>query len=304
VTAGLAARDTSSRSALLTGVGCYLLWGLTPVLFIAMGHAGATSWEILAQRAMWSAPWAGLLVILGRQGAQVRRVLGEPRIVGLLALSAGMIGSGWAVYVWSVNHGRNLEASLGYYITPLLNMAVGALIFRERIDRVGATAIALALVGVVLQTLALGHPPIIAMFLALTFWGYGLIRKQVAADAQTGLFVECLIMAGPGLAYVIWLHHAGGGVFGRTVGSSLLMMAAGPATVAPLALFAWTARRLPFSTFGFLQFIAPTIGFLVGLANGERLTALGIVSFLFIWAGAATFVFGALRAARRLQSEA
>jgi len=304
VTSGLAARDASSRSALLTGVGCYLLWGLTPVLFLVMGRAGASSWEILAQRAMWSAPWAGLLVLLGRQGGQVCAVLGQPRIVGLLALSALMIGSGWAVYVWSVNHGRNLEASLGYYITPLLNMAVGALIFRERIDRIGATAITLAVVGVGLQTAALGHPPLIAMFLALTFWGYGLIRKQVAADAQTGLFVECLLMAGPGLAYVIWLHHIGGGVFGRTAGSSLLMMTAGPATVAPLALFAWTARRLPFSTFGFLQFIAPTIGFVVGIANGERLTELGIVSFLFIWAGAATFIFGAWRASKRLQSEA
>jgi chloramphenicol-sensitive protein RarD len=269
-----------------------------------MGKAGASAWEIVAQRAMWSAPWAGLLVILGRQTGQARAVFGQPKVLGMLALSALMIASGWAVYVWSVNHGRNLEASLGYYITPLLNMAVGALIFRERIDKIGIAAIALAVVGVVLQTVALGHLPVIAIFLALTFWGYGLIRKHIAADAQTGLFIECLLMAGPGIAYVIWLHHAGGGIFGRSPGSSLLMMTAGPATVAPLALFAWTARRLPFSTFGFLQFIAPTIGFLVGLANGERLTTPGMISFLFIWAGAATFVFGAWRASRRFQSEA
>jgi chloramphenicol-sensitive protein RarD len=298
------ATGASSRAPLLAGLLCYLLWGALPVLFIVMGRAGATPLEILAQRALWSAPWAGLLVLLARQGSQVRRVLSIPRLFGLLALSALLISSGWAVYVWSVNNGRNIEASLGYYITPLLNMAAGAVLYRERIDRFGAAAIALAVVGVALQTAALGHLPEIALFLALTFWGYGLIRKRIAVDAQTGLFVETLLMTGPGLAYVIWLHHSGGGIFGRTPAHTLLMMAAGPATVAPLALFAWTARRLKFSTLGFLQFISPTIGFLVGLATGERMNTLEAVSFLFIWAGAALFAFGAWRAGRRLQAPA
>ncbi|HEY7852413.1 MAG TPA: EamA family transporter RarD, partial [Caulobacteraceae bacterium] len=210
------ATGASSRAPLLAGLLCYLLWGALPVLFIVMGRAGATPLEILAQRALWSAPWAGLLVLLARQGSQVRRVLSTPRLFGLLALSALLISSGWAVYVWSVNNGRNIEASLGYYITPLLNMAAGAVLYRERIDRFGAAAIALAVVGVALQTAALGHLPRIALFLALTFWGYGLIRKRIAVDAQTGLFVETLLMTVPGLAYVIWLHHSGGGIFGRT----------------------------------------------------------------------------------------
>ncbi len=298
------ATGESSRAPLLTGLLCYLLWGALPVLFIVMGRAGATPLEILAQRALWSAPWAGLLVLLARQGPQVRKVFASPRRLALLALSAAMISSGWAVYVWSVNNGRNIESSLGYYITPLLNMAAGAAFFRERIDRFGAAAIALAVVGVALQTAALGHLPEIALFLALTFWGYGLIRKRIDVDAQTGLFVECLLMAGPGLAYVLWLHHSGGGVFGRTPGHSLLMLTTGPATVAPLALFAWTARRLPFATIGFLQFISPTIGFMVGLAMGERLNPLGVVSFGFIWAGAAIFAFGAWRAGRGLEAPA
>ncbi len=290
-----------SRQALFVGVGCYALWGAMPALFIVMGHAGASPLEILGERAMWAAPWAFLLVLIAGQAGQAARVFARPRLLAMLALSALLIGSGWAVYVWAVTNGRNLESSLGYYITPLLNMGVGALVFRERIDRIGAAAIALAAIGVVLQTLALGHPPLIALFLAFAFWGYGIIRRQIDADAQTGLFVECLLMAGPGLAYVIWLHHAGGGVFGRSPGASLLMSTAGPATVAPLALFAWTVRRLPLSVMGFLQFIAPTIGFAIGIANGERLTALTAVSFAFIWAGAAAFVFGAWRATRRLQ---
>ena len=293
-----------ARQALIAGVFCYLFWGAMPVLFITMGRAGATPWEILAHRALWSAPWAGLLVLLAAQGSQVRKVLASPRRLALLALSAAMISSGWAVYVWSVNNGRNLESSLGYYITPLLNMAAGAVFFRERIDRFGMAAIALAAVGVALQTVALGHLPVIAIYLAAAFWGYGLIRRQIDVDAQTGLFVECLLMIIPGLAYVLWLHHTGAGVFGRTPGHTLLMLTTGPATVAPLALFAWTARRLPFATMGFLQFISPTIGFMVGLAMGERLNPLGLFSFVFIWAGAAVYAAGAWRASMRLQVQA
>jgi chloramphenicol-sensitive protein RarD len=294
----------SARQALIAGVLCYLIWGAIPVLFIVMGRAGASPWEILAHRALWSAPWAGLLVLLAGQASEVRKVFASPRRLALLAVSAAMISSGWAVYVWSVNNGRNIEASLGYYVTPLLNMAAGAAFFRERIDRFGMFAIALAATGVALQWAALGHLPIIALYLAATFWGYGLIRRQIDVDAQTGLFVECLLMTLPGLAYIVWLHQSGGGVFTRTTGQTLLMLTTGPATVAPLALFVWTARRLPFATVGFLQFISPTIGFMVGLAMGERLNSMGLISFAFIWAGAAVYVAGAWRAARALHIEA
>jgi chloramphenicol-sensitive protein RarD len=240
-------------------------------------------------------------VLIARQGGEVRSAIADPRRLFWLILSATAISSGWGVFVWSVNNGRNIEASLGYFITPLLNMGAGALIFRERIDRFGALAIALAATGVALQTIALGHPPVIALYLAFTFWIYGLIRRQIAVEAQTGLFIECLLMTVPGLAAVIFLHGHGGDIFGRGLGPSLLMMAAGPVTVAPLALFAWTARRLPLSTFGFLQFISPTIGFLIGLGVGERLTPLGVVAFAFIWTGSAVFMLGAWRASMRLR---
>ena len=290
------------RQALTAGVFCYLFWGASPLLFMALDRAGASAWEIVGERAMWSAPWAALLVAVAGQGRQALTLLANPRAVGLLALSATSIATGWAVFVWAVNHGHNLEASLGYYINPLMNMAAGAVLFRERINRIGWAAIALAVVGVILQTIALGHPPVIALVLAVTFWIYGLIRKQIAADAQAGLLVECLLMAGPGLAYVLWLHHAGGGVFGRSLGGSLLMATVGPATVIPLALFSWTTRRLPLSTIAFLQFISPTVGFAIGLATGETLTPLRVLSFGCIWAGAAMFAVGAWRASRRLQS--
>jgi chloramphenicol-sensitive protein RarD len=256
--------------------------------------------EIVGQRALWAAPWAALLVVVARHGEQVARVFRRPRLLGQLAVSALMIVSGWTVYVWAVNNGHNIEASLGYYINPLLNMAIGAVLFRERITPVGLAAIGLAAAGTVIQAVALGHPPLIALFLAGTFTVYGVIRKRVDVDAQAGLFVESLLMWPLGLALVLWLAHTGVARFATGAPITLLLLAMGPATVVPLAFFAWTTRRLPLSTLGFLQFTGPTFGFLIGLAVGERLTPLGLVSFGFIWSGVALFIFGAWRAGRRL----
>jgi chloramphenicol-sensitive protein RarD len=298
-----AAPGGSTRAALAAGVVGYIIWGLVPAFFILAGRAGASSWEIVGQRALWSAPWAGLLVLVAGHGDQVGKVFRTPRLLGQLAVSALMIVSGWSVYVWAVNNGHNIEASLGYYINPLLNMAIGATFFRERINALGVGAIALAAVGTVLQALALGHLPWIALFLAVTFTIYGVIRKRVEVDAQAGLFVESLLMWLPALALVLWLGHAGVARFATGVPVTLLLLAMGPVTVAPLAFFAWTTRRLPLSTVGFLQFTGPTLGFVIGLAVGERLTPLGLVSFGFIWAGVALFMFGAWRAGRRVRPE-
>ncbi len=269
------------------------MWGAAPLLFLALGRVGATAWEIVAQRATWSAPCAGILVLMAGQRREVARLLRSPRHVALLAISASAVGSGWALYVWSVNHGHNLDAALGYYINPLMNMAVGGLIFRERIGRVGMIAIGLLIVGVGLQAVAIRHLPLIALYLAFSFWVYGLIRKQIDAEAQAGLFVECLLIMAPGVACVLWLGHAGTGVFGKTMPNSLLMMLAGPVTVAPLVLFSWSARRLPLSLIGFLQFISPTMGFALGIALGEPLTSLRLASFVFIWLGILVFAGGA-----------
>ena len=276
-----------------------MLWGAAPLLFLALGHAGADAVEIVAQRAVWSAPCAFVLVLLSGQGGQVLRLMRSPRMLGLLTISSIAIASGWGVFVWAVDNGHNLDAALGYYINPLMNMAAGALFFRERISRAGLAAIGLAVVGVVLQGVATGHFPAIALFLASMFWIYGLIRKQIDAEAQSGLFIECLIILIPGIAYTLWLHHSGGGIFGRTLSGTLLMMLAGPVTVAPLALFSWTARRLPLSMVGFLQFISPTMGFALGAWLGEPLTTLRLVSFIFIWTGGAVFATAAWRDGRR-----
>ncbi len=222
-------------------------------------------------------------------------MLRVPRILAWLALSAALVSANWAIFIWASTNGHKLDASLAYYINPLLNMAAGAVLFRERFSRAGAVAVGLACVGVALQGLAVGHPPFLALSMAVTFWAYGVIRKRVAAGAQAGLFVECLMLAPLGLAYLLWLSAHGRNHLGAGVSVSLLILATGPATVIPLALFAYAARRLPLSTMGFLQFVMPTALFAIAMATGEAMTPLRAASLVFIWAGVAVYVFAAAR---------
>lgn len=296
------AASDNARAALLSAFACYVLWGVMPLLFMGQAAVGFDALEILAHRALWAVPVASLLVWLAKQGGQVRAVLTSPKTLAWLVFSTVLIGLNWGVYVWATTHGATLEASLGYYINPLLNMVVGLWLFREKIDRWGWIAIGLAAVGVAFQALALGRPPWISIILAISFATYGVIRKRVPIDAQAGLLVECLLLVPFGLAWVLWLQHTGAGVAFDSPVNTIWALANGPATVLPLALFAWSARRLPLSTVGFIQFLAPTLQFAVGVWAGEALTPLRVVSFVFIWGGAAVFAAAAffrVRAARQ-----
>src|SRR4051812_43218555 len=203
-----------SRLATGAGIGCYLIWGFVPLVFQAIGRMGVGPWEILAHRILWSLPTAGLIVLLAGQGPQFLKVMRQPRVLGWLAVSSLMIAINWSVFIWAVNSGHLLESSLGYYITPLVNMAAGAVLFRERIDRLGYAAMGLAALGVAVQAVALGGLPTVSLVLAFSFGLYGIVRKRVAADAQTGFLVECLVVGLPGLAYVLWLSAMGHSHFG------------------------------------------------------------------------------------------
>lgn len=286
------------RAAVVAGFASYVIWGLVPLAIQAIARQGPGAWEILAHRIIWGGLMAAVFVAFAGQWTQVARVLREPRTMAWLALSSALIAINWTVYITAVSTGHVLDSSLGYYINPLVNMAAGALLFRERISRIGMAAIALATAGVLVQALALGHVPFVALALAASFGGYGIVRKRVAADAQTGLFIECLVLCLPAIGYVFWLQHSGAGHFTATPAATAWLIASGPVTAVPLALFAWSARRMPLSLMGFLQFIGPTIAFGIGLAQGEAFTLARAVSFVLIWAGAAVFVFGAVRAAR------
>lgn len=296
--ASSSAPGAEARLALTAGIGCYVLWGIVPLVFQAMGRLGISSWEILAHRTVWAVPVALAFVVAARQGDEVRRALKTPRTVAWLALSAALIALNWSIYIWAVNSGRVLETSLGYYINPLLAMAAGALIFHERINRLGMVAIALAAAGVAVQAIAIGRLPLVSLTLAFSFAGYGIVRKRVEASAQTGLLIECLLLMAPGLAYVIWLQHSGAGHFGVGLSATAWLLACGPVTAVPLVLFSWAARRVPLSLMGFLQFIGPTIAFAIGVMQGEPFTPLRAASFVFIWGGAAVFAYGAWRRSR------
>ncbi len=288
-----AAPIAKDRAPLIAGLVCFTFWGLLPILFLWADRLGAGSMEIVAWRIIWSVPCAIALVLIAKQGAHLR---GLPlKTFAALALSAALIGVNWSVYVWAVGSGRTISASLGYYLNPLLNMAAGALLFKERIDRSGQIAIALAAVGVVLQGVALGEFPWVSLVLAFSFCGYGIVRKSAAVEAQTGLLVECLILVIPAAIYALWLAHTGHAVFGKTPMASLALALGGPSTVIPLALFAFAARRMPLTAIGFLQFISPTLQFCVGVENGEAMTPLRAFSFVFIWAGVAVFAYAAWR---------
>ena len=293
--------STESRNALLAGIGCYFLWGFIPLTFQAMAAAGAGPLEIMAHRMVWSVVFAAGLVLAARQSRDLMQALTNPRILGWLILSALLIAVNWTTYVVAVNSHRTLDASLGYYLNPLLNMAAGAWLFREKISRLGVVAIVLAGVGVTLQAFALGHLPWISLLLAFSFCAYGVIRKRVEVGALTGLLIETLILTGPALAWIFWLTAHGQNHFGETTSATLWLLAAGPITVIPMALFAWAARRMPYSTMGFLQFLAPSIVFVIGVLQGEPLGWLRGVSFAFIWLGAVVFAVGALIGARRLR---
>ena len=293
------------RAALVAAVGSNLIWGFLPLAMQAISAAGPGPWEILGQRIVWGAITAGVFVLAARQGAQVWRILREPKILALLALSSVLVAINWITFIWASTNGRVLESSLGYYILPLANVAAGALFFREKLQKLAIAAILLAAAGVAVQALALGGLPWVSLSVAISFAGYGIVRKKVAADAQAGLFIECLVLMAPSLIMLWWIQQAGDGHFLKSGPATFWLIASGPLTAIPLALFAWAARRLTLSALGFLQFLSPTISFLVGVIQGEPFKFLNAVSFGFIWLGAGLFIVAALRSARlaRLAAE-
>ena len=292
------AAGSEQRLALGAGAGCYVIWGFMPLLFQYIGRHGGGAGEILAQRTVWAVPAAAIFVLLAHQQSQFLAILREPKVLGPLALSAGLISVNWVLFIISVNSGRVLETSLGYFITPLFNIAGGALMFREKLGASAKIAIGLAVAGIALQTVALGHLPLLSIILALSFSTYGLVRKRVAADAQTGLLVECLLLAVPGLVYIAVLERSGAGHFLSSPSITFAFLMAGVITAAPLVMFSWAARRIPLSAIGFLQFITPSITFFMGVLQGEPFTWLRGISFAFIWAGGAVFLWGAWRRSR------
>jgi len=245
-------------------VVAYVLWGVFPVYFKALQHVAAT--EILAHRMVWSLAFVTAVLALRRHWAWLRTVLQRPTLVGRFAATATLVSVNWGVYIWAVNAGHIVDASLGYFINPLVNVAFGALLLHERLRAAQWIAVALAAAGVAWLTWHAGALPWIGLTLALSFAAYGLLRKTASLGAAEGLALETALLAPLALAYLAWLGAGGHSAFvDGSASTRWLLAASGPVTALPLLAFAAGARRIPFSMLGLLQYIAPTLQLVLGV---------------------------------------
>jgi chloramphenicol-sensitive protein RarD len=278
------------NTGMLYAALAFSIWGLFPLYFHAVGSVGAL--EILAHRMLWSLLFLGLVLTFRRQWKWLGQALRQPRVVGSFIASALLLSANWFTYIWAVNHGHVIDASLGYFLTPLVNVMLGYALLHERLRRGQWLAIALAAGGVAWLAWQAGQLPWIAMLLAATFGGYGLLRKTAALGALEGLSFETLILFPLAFAYLGWLMLAGQSAFIATdaAGTRWLLVAAGPITAIPLLLFAAGARRIPLSVLGLLQYIAPTIQLLLGIwIFQETFSAERMVGFIIIWSALALY---------------
>ena len=266
----------------------YLIWGLSPIYFKALRPSPPL--EILAHRVVWSVAFLAATVALSGRWGTVRDALAKPRVRAVLALTTVLISCNWLLYIWAVNGGRVLEASLGYFVNPLVNVALGAVVLRESLSRRQLVAVAIAAAGVAVLVVRAGALPWVSLALALSFGLYGLLRKTAQVDALGGLFVETALLAPVSLGYLAVRHGRGEGTFGGAPGPSLLLAAAGLITAVPLVLFAVGVRRLRLSTIGLVQFIAPTTQFLLAVAlYREPLSSAHVAAFALIWLSLAIY---------------
>ncbi len=278
----------------------FLSWGLFPLYFHALSEVPPL--EMLAHRMLWSLLFLCAVLTVRRQWGWVRPLARQPRVVGGFVASAFLLSGNWFIYIWAVNNGHVIDASLGYFITPLLNVMLGFLLLHERPRRPQWLAIGLAACGVAWLAWQTGQMPWIALALAATFGAYGLLRKTAKLGPLEGLSFETLILFPLALAYVLWLSWQGQNTFATSASDTTrwLLVASGPITAIPLLMFAAGARRLPLSALGLLQYISPTMQLLLGVwLFRESFTPERMTGFVAIWAALALYAAEGLWNVRR-----
>ncbi|EJX1836780.1 EamA family transporter RarD [Salmonella enterica subsp. enterica serovar Berta] len=288
-----------TRQGVLLALAAYFIWGIAPAYFKLIYYVPAD--EILTHRVIWSFFFMVALLSVSRQWRQVKRLLKTPKKIFLLALSAVLVGGNWLLFIWAVNNHHMLEASLGYFINPLVNILLGMIFLGERFRRMQWLAVILAVCGVLVQLWTFGSLPIIALGLAFSFAFYGLVRKKIAVEAQTGMLVETLWLLPVAAIYLFGIADSATSHMGQNALSlNLLLMAAGVVTTIPLLCFTGAAMRLRLSTLGFFQYIGPTLMFLLTVTfYGEVPGADKMVTFAFIWVALAIFVMDAIYTQRK-----
>ena len=300
-------RSTRSLTSAETGVAlaimAHLIWGGMAVYFGLIRHISPI--EIAVNRGFWALPIAAAVVTVLGQWADVRRAIASPRTLLILVLCSALIIFNWSVYVWSIQAGRTLESSLGYFINPLLNVVMGYLFLGERFTGSQKLALALAAVAVLIQTFALGHVPWLGLMLASTFCLYGFLRKVIPVGSTQGFFIEVAISALPLLGAEYWLASRGAAHFGGTTFDTAMLVGCGVMTASSLMLYAASIRRIRYSTAGLLQYISPSLVFLTAVfIFHEPLNGLKLLSFAIIWVALAVFSVSAVRDERSRRQDA
>jgi chloramphenicol-sensitive protein RarD len=286
-----------TRSGLLMGLGAYSLWGVLPLYFKAMANVRAT--EIVAHRILWSLLFLGALATLWKKWPLVRKALANRRVALTLLVTAVLIGINWLTYIYAVMTGHVLEGSLGYYLNPLVNVLLGVFLLKERLSTLQKAAVLLAAAGVAILAFGAGGAIWISLTLAASFAVYGFLRKVAPVESLEGLWIESFYLAPLALFWVLWLTRAGESAFLVTRTTDILLILGGALTAIPLLLFTAAAKRLPYSTLGFLQYVAPSLQFLLAvLVFGEPLTPAHMVCFGAIWTALFIFVGEGVRGAR------
>ncbi|WP_235896597.1 EamA family transporter RarD [Oceanidesulfovibrio marinus] len=290
----------ASPSGIIAALGSFLLWGVLPLYWKQLDNI--PSFEILCHRIVWSAVFTALVLVLAGRFHEVREALASRRTIALLLISSVLVSANWGLYIWSVNHAHVVEASMGYYINPLVNVLLGMVFFKDKLRRLQWVAVGFAITGVLVMVVDFGRLPWIALGLAFSFGFYGLVRKVVAVLPVPGLFLETLLLSLPAGAYILWqeMHGVGGLVTGGGLQITLLVCA-GVVTSIPLLLFTFGARRLPLPTLGIAQYLSPTCMFLLGVfVFHEPFGATKLVTFACIWTGVAVYVTDGLIEHRKI----
>lgn len=290
-------RDTY-LSGLFYALACYMMWGVFPLYWKMLSHV--PSEQILAHRVIWSVVFlAAMLLVLRNRHFLI--YLKQPRIIGLLFITGILVGGNWGVYIYAINHNHIVEASLGYYMNPLVSVLLGVVFLKERLGKMHLIAVAFALAGVAWLAFHIGRIPWISVILAVTFALYGLFRKKANLESLPGLLIETLLLSPMALGYLWFVNQQGTGVFlNTTLFTNVLLILGGPITAIPLFWFGKAATRIPLSTIGFMQYISPTLQLIIGLLiYREPFSPVYLASFGLVWTGLIIYSVSMMRNYRK-----
>jgi chloramphenicol-sensitive protein RarD len=291
----------NQKLGLLYGLGAYVIWGTFPLYWPLLKPAN--SLEIVSHRAVWTPVFCIFVLAATHALKTTFATFRNPKIVLKLLLSSVLVSINWLVFIWAINNGHVVESSLGYYINPLIIIAFGVILLKEKMRRLQWVAVSIATVGVIVLTIDYGRLPWVAIGLALSWGSYGLVKKQLGLGALEGLTIETLISFIPFCAYLIFIGSKGEGQFGNGIGLTALLISAGAVTAIPLLLFNGSTTRLPYSTIGLMQYMTPTIQFSIGVwVNNEAMPTARWIGFIIIWLALITLAADLLKSSRTVDN--